>query len=108
MPEKISTFLKIFGDTPILRVMDFLTVHEEFDYSMTDIANMSGLGYSTLKLFWPNLESSNIVIMTREIGKAKMYRLNYNNTAVKKFKDFYWSTTKLKTRQLIDKQKIIA
>lgn len=39
------------GDTPILRVLDFFMIYEEFDYSMTDIAKHAGIGYSTLKLF---------------------------------------------------------
>lgn len=104
MKDRLSTFLKIFGDTPVLRVMDFLIVHEEFDYSMTDIANLSEVGYSTLKLFWANLEQNDLVTMTREVGKAKMYKLNMNNPVVKRFKDFYWTTTKLKTRQLIKRQ----
>lgn len=108
MAEKLSTFLKLFGDTSVLRILDFLIVHGEFDYSMTDLARLSGVGYSTLKLFWHNLEQSGIVILTRVVGKAKMYRLNDGNSAVKKFKDFYWSTTKLKTRQLIDGRWIIA
>ena len=52
MAERLSTFLKIFGDSPLLRVMDFLVIHEEFDYSMTDIAKEAGIGYSTLKMFY--------------------------------------------------------
>jgi len=43
-----TIFLEIFGDSPILRVLDFLVVNEDFDYSMTDIAVLSGIGYSTL------------------------------------------------------------
>ena len=56
MTEDKSVFLEIFGDSPILRVLDFLVVNEEFDYSMTDIAKLSGVGYSTLKLFWQKFE----------------------------------------------------
>ena len=106
MREKLSTFLKIFGDTPILRVMDFLIIHKEFDYSMKDLAKFSGVGYSTLKLFWPKLEQNKIVIMTREVGKAKMYQLNINNLSVKHFNEFYWATTILKTKQLLEKKSI--
>ena len=57
------------------KVMGFLIVNEDFDYSMTDIAAQSGVGYSTLKLFWKKLEESKIVKQTRVVGKAKMYRL---------------------------------
>ncbi len=101
MAERLSTFLKIFGDSPLLRVMDFLVIHEEFDYSMTDIAKEAGIGYSTLKLFWPTLEKTGIVSMTRVVGKAKLYRLNNKNPVVAKLRDFYWTATKAKTRQLI-------
>jgi len=92
--ENKTVFLKIFGDSPILRVLDFLTVNEEFDYSMTDIASLSNVGYSTLKLFWNTLEDSRIIANTRIVGKAKMYKLDLSNPIVKKFREFYWETTK--------------
>lgn len=97
MTEK-TIFLQIFGDTPVLRVMDFLIVNDDFDYSMTDIAELSGVGYSTLKLFWPQLEKNKMVYMTREVGKARLYKLNYKNPTVLKFREFYWETVKHKAR----------
>ena len=98
--EDKTIFLQVFGDTPILRVLDFLIVNEEFDYSMTDIAELSGVGYSTLKLFWPKLEEEKIVKLTRTIGNAKMYQLNSQNPVVKKFKELYWTVTKQKVREM--------
>lgn len=92
--ENKTAFLRIFGDSPVLRVLDFLAVNEEFDYSMTDIARLSGVGYSTLKLFWNTLEGSRIIANTRIVGKAKMYKLDLSNPIVKKFREFYWETTK--------------
>lgn len=94
----VSVFLEVVGDSPVFRVLDFLTVNDDFDYSMTDIAKLSGVGYSTLKLFWPRLENENIVEETRTVGKAKMYRLNETNLSVKKFKEFYWAIVKNKIR----------
>ena len=92
--ETKTAFLEIFGESPMLRVLDFLIVNEDFDYSMTDIASLSGVGYSTLKLFWKKLEENKIVKQTRAVGKAKMYRLNSGNPVIMKFRDFYWETTK--------------
>ena len=91
-----TIFLEVFGDTPILKVLDFLVVNDDFDYSMTDIAENSGVGYSTLKLFWNNLEKNSIVKHTRTVGKAKMYKLNCSNMIVKKLIALYWETTKVK------------
>ena len=101
-----SIFLEIFGDSPILRVLDFLIINEDFDYSMTDIAAMSQVGYSTLKLFWKKLESEDIVIKTRTVGKAKMYKLNQANPVMKKFRGFYWETTKHNVHNKIKEKKI--
>ena len=104
---KKTAFLETFGDTPILRVMDFLIVNEDFDYSMTDIASLSSIGYSTLKLFWKNLEKNNIIKQTRLVGKAKMYTLNQANPIMKKFRDFYWEATKHEVRKSIKEKKLV-
>ena len=106
--ETKTAFLQIFGDSPMLKVLDFLVVNEEFDYSMTDIASQSGVGYSTLKLFWKKLEDSRIVKQTRVVGKAKMYRLNFDNPVVKKFRDFYWETTKQSVHGDLKEKKLMA
>ncbi|MBI4144446.1 hypothetical protein HY486_04320 [Candidatus Woesearchaeota archaeon] len=105
--ENKTVFLQIFGNSPILRVLDFLVVNEDFDYSMTDIAALSEVGYSTLKIFWTKLEKENIVINTRIVGKAKMYKLNLVNPIIKKFRDFYWETTKQKVHKQIKEEEII-
>ena len=102
-----SLFLKIFGDSPLLRVLDFFMVYEDFDYSMTDIARNAGIGYSTLKLFWKNLIKYRIVKQTRVIGKAKLYQLNKQNPVVQQFRKLYWTTTKKETEKQL-KQKIKA
>lgn len=107
MEEAKTVFLSIFGNSPILRVLDFLVVHEEFDYSMTDIAKLSGVGYATLKLFWPRLERGCIVKATRTVGKAKMYRLNMDNPGVQQFKKLYWTITKQAVRGMIKKEEAL-
>lgn len=106
--EKKSVFLETFGTSPINRVLDFLIIHEEFDYSMTDIAKLSGVGYSTLKLFWKGLVERGIVVKTREVGKAKMFKLDLENPVVQKFKQFYWETTKLKTDEMLAEKSVSA
>jgi len=96
-----TAFLEIFGDSPILKVFDFLVVNEDFDYSMTDIASLSGVGYSTLKLFFGKLEKQEIFVKVRTVGKAKMYRLNMTTPIVKKFRDLYWETAKQRVHEKV-------
>ncbi|MBI5148603.1 hypothetical protein HZA33_02900 [Candidatus Pacearchaeota archaeon] len=102
-----TAFLELFGTSPILRVLDFLVVNEDFDYSMVEIAKNSGIGYSTLKLFWAKLENELIVKRTRIVGKAKMYRLNLDNPLIKRFRDFYWYVTKQAVRKEITEKALV-
>jgi len=97
-----SVFLKTFGDAPINRVLDFLIVFSEFDYSIADISENASVGYSTLKILIKELVKRKIVIQTRISGRNKMYKLNRNNSIVEKFVDFYWDITDQKARQLIE------
>lgn len=90
--EDKSAFLQTFGDSPINRVLDFLIVYEDFDYPMIEIAQKAGVGYSTLKIFWNELEKRKIVLKTRVIGNAKLYKLNIKNPVVQQFKKLYWTT----------------
>ncbi|MFH0986654.1 MAG: hypothetical protein V1911_01255 [Candidatus Micrarchaeota archaeon] len=83
MAEDKSLFLKIFGGSPIIKTLDFLITFREFDYSLTDIAEQAGVGWTTLHQFWPQLEKMQIVRPTRTIGRAKLYKLNIQNPVVK-------------------------
>ncbi len=71
---------RVFGDTGVARILDFLTVYKEFDYSMADIARKSGLGKMTVTRAWPTLERYGLVRETRKEGKAKMYKLDLTRT----------------------------
>jgi predicted transcriptional regulator len=91
---KKSIYLDTFGYSPINKVLDFLTIYDQFDYSLTDIAKNAGISYSTLQLMWSDLENSGIVKQSRIVGKAKMYTINKKNIFAKAFIDFYWKITK--------------
>ena len=98
-----SVFLKTFGDSPINKVLDFLVVFDEFDYSIADIAEHSGTGYSTLKQLIKDLKDRKIVVQTRVSGKNKMYRINKDNAIVKSFISFYWDITNKKNREKLER-----
>ena len=86
-----SVFLREEGNTPKNRIWGFLIVHSEYDYSMKDIARYSGVGYTTLKEIWKEFREKKVIVETRTVGKAKMYRLNLKNHVVNRFIDYYWA-----------------
>src|SRR3989339_231680 len=100
MPK--SVFLQEEGNTPKNRIWGFLIVHSEYDYSMKDIARYSKVGYTTLKQIWKEFKEKKIVVQTRAVGKAKMYRLNLKNSVVIKFIDYYWAVVDSVVRKKLD------
>ena len=86
-----SAFLKTEGNTAKNRIWSFLIIHSDFDYSMRDIAKFSNVSYTALKGIWKEFTQRKIVIKTRNVGNAKLYKLNTRNPIVKKFTDYYWA-----------------
>ncbi len=87
----VSAFLKVEGKSVKNRILSFLVVHSDFDYSMKEIAKHSKVSYTSLKAIWEGFRQNKIVVRTRMVGKAKMYRLNLKNPVVNKFIDYYWA-----------------
>ena len=88
-----SIFTEVFGNNPVMKVLDFLISFQMFDYPLTEIAKNSEVSYSTLQTFWEKLERNNIVIKTRRIGKSDLYKLNTKNPAVKQLIQLDWNLT---------------
>jgi len=84
-----TLFRKAFGDTPKIRVLEFLIEGRELDYSISDIAEGAEIGRTTLFRIWNDLLKAEIVEPTRQIGNAKLYRLNMKNPFVKKIVDVF-------------------
>ena len=103
-----SLFVRFFGNAPIVKVLDFLIENRIFDYSKTEIARESGIGWSTLHGIWSELEKNKIVTRTRTIGRAEMYRLNTENLIVKKFIELDKTFSRNYSDTLIAKKKITA
>ncbi len=95
-----TIFIEVFGNNPIMRVLDFLITFQLFDYPLTEIAKNSGVSYSTLQTFWNNLEKNKIVIKTRRVGKSDLYKLNTNNPAVKQLLKLDWNLIKGESQEV--------
>src|SRR3989338_5679722 len=77
--EEKSLLIENMGDSPQIRVLDFLLTEREIDFSITDLAKNAKIGRATLYRIWRDLIKNKLVIKTREIVKAKLYKLNTKN-----------------------------
>ena len=78
-----SLFVKLLGNSPYIRVLDFLLVYRDFDYSKKEIAENANVSYNTLNSFWHEMLNNGIIVKTRRIGKQDMFRLNQESKLVK-------------------------
>ena len=82
-----TIFTKAIGNNPKIKVLEFLIEGRELDYSISDIAEGAGIGRTTLFRIWNDFVELGIVKNTRNIGNAKLYKLNSANPFVKKMAD---------------------
>ena len=87
--EEKSIFIEFMGDSPTMRVMDYLLGVRGLDFSITDIADDSRIGRATLYRIWNNLIKNEILVPTRRIGKAKLFKLNTSNPKIKKLAEIF-------------------
>ncbi|MCK9596045.1 hypothetical protein M0R19_02595 [Candidatus Pacearchaeota archaeon] len=106
--ENKSFFLMQFGDTPQLRVLDFLITFHFFDYPLTEIAKESNVSYNSLKSFFDSFVDSGIIIKTRKVGKSDYYKLNLENLFVQNLIKLDWNLTKSNLLSETEKPKIVA
>ena len=102
--KETTIFREALGDSPVIRVLDFLIEGRGLDYSLTDIAENANIGWTTLHRIWDKLVQFNMVVPTREIGRAKLFKLNEENPAVEKLIKLYDTLLYLETEKYFTKE----
>ena len=104
--ENKSLLMNYLGDTPQLRIVDFLIDNHFFDYPLTEISKDSNVSYNSLMLFFPDFIKNGIVCKTRRIGKSDYYKLNMGNDFVKNLIKLDWLITKKNALGTAEKQEV--
>ena len=81
--EGKSILLEIFGEAPEVRLIDFFMDNPLFDFTKKDIIEELGMNKRTLYRIMPKLEEEGLVMISRKIGKAKLYRVNKENYIIR-------------------------
>ncbi len=103
-----SLLLQFLGDTPFLRVVDFLIENSIFDYTKTEIAENADISRASLYKIWPNVEQYNIIKESRKIGNTTLYRLNKENPVVQELIELDLKISKEFAESLVEKRVMIA
>lgn len=82
--EESSLLLKLTGEMPLFKIIDFLLENKGMDFSKSDISKGAGISRASLFNYWSEIEKHGIVKVTRSFGKTKLYTLNTKNPVAQK------------------------
>ena len=77
-----SVILTLFGSSPKTRILDLFLDNPLFEFTRNEIIEALGMAKSTLYSTLPGLEEARVIVETRQIGKASLYRLNSESPVV--------------------------
>ena len=90
----------------MIKIMDYLITERELDFSITDMAENAGIGRATLYRLWDDLIKNKIILHTRDIGKAKLFKLNVGNSKINKLIEIYDMLTIEELKKHLETKKI--
>jgi DNA-binding transcriptional ArsR family regulator len=95
MPEELYTkkkhksfLIKILGDSPKLRIIDFFMDNPFFDFTKKEIIEALGMSKRTFYKYFADIEEYGIVKVSRKIGNAKLYKINLEHPLVKMLMEY--------------------
>lgn len=87
------------------KILDHMVTMRDFDYSISDISRISGVGFKTTLGIVHKLEDQGVFLKTREVGKAIMYILNMESPQSQHISHLAFETAKKRVRELTKQSK---
>lgn len=87
-----TVLTKLLGDGPKVSILTaFLADPDpDFDYNVTEIAELAGVSRNTVYRHIDDLLQLGIIVKTRESGGSPRYKLNKENPAAKRLGQLEW------------------
>jgi len=79
-----SIMIEIFGKSPKTRIIDLFVDNPLYDFTKKEAIGDLEMSKRTFYKYFPEIKEMGIVKPTRKIGRAQLYKLNLDNTIVKK------------------------
>lgn len=106
--ENKSLLIRLTGDAPLFRIIDFLVDNKGLDFTKKDIAIGAGISKASLFNYWSELEKNNLIRVTRTFGKTRLYMLNAESPIIKKILELELTLIKQSMLTVAHKEAIVA
>ncbi|MBN2335616.1 hypothetical protein JXL21_08650 [Candidatus Bathyarchaeota archaeon] len=78
-----SIYLELFGRSPQTRIVDFFLDNPSFEFSRPEIIQALGMAKVTIYRVFPSIVKSGMVVNTRKVGNAELFKLNVESDDVR-------------------------
>jgi len=78
--------IDVLGKNPEVRILDHFLLHEDFEYTKSEIAKYAGISRATVYEKIDAMLSNSILVESKKIGRIVLYRLNLENSIVKELR----------------------
>ncbi|MCS7365466.1 MAG: winged helix-turn-helix domain-containing protein [archaeon GB-1867-035] len=83
-----SILTRTLGSSPKLRIIDFFLDNPLFDFTKKEVLEALGMGKQTFYKYFPDLERLGVVVVSRKIGRVKLYKLNLKHPLVRMLREY--------------------
>lgn len=110
MEVKYGVMVQMLGEYPRVKVLEFFLINDDFDASKSYVAKETEVSRTTLEPIWNELEEEGIIVKTRTIGRAEMFKLDKNNRTAQVLQNFLDSLASMRAdeEEAKMKQKVLA
>jgi len=88
METSDSLLIRALGNSPKLRILDYFLDYKLNDFTKKEIVEALGMSKLTFYKYFKDLEELGLVIVSRKIGRVKLYKVNLENPIVKMIIEF--------------------
>ena len=95
---------RLYNGVAPAKIMDFLTLFHDYDYSKMDISKNSGVSFRHTLREITKLEKLELIKQTRTVGHAQMYKLNIDNPAAQLLRKFALEIAGQEAQKIADQE----
>lgn len=95
---------RLFGSTATARILDFMHIFRDWDYSKQDISKNSNVSFRHAAKAINNLEKLELIKKTRNVGRAQMYQYNTKNPAAQLLQKFALELAGQEAQKIADEE----
>ena len=92
----------LFGNHPLIRVLDFLLENRFWDYTKTDIAKHAGISRPQLYRIWNVLAEHGLVKSSRKIGATTLYQTNMESPVMRALEKLSMTIADEKNKRILE------